>query len=146
MTGLSGWRLDNDCLRNSGIRGFSAVYQLQGTIPLYLRHGGSIGDRGTIRAQLLPPRGYRISHPRLAWAWPQPGANPGPANDCCFGEDSMMRRHPAQATKKRCASNENRVRKHLHQVGSGSFRLVIDETAAEHMISHHAIEDVLIPA
>ena len=40
---------------------------------------------------------------------------------------------------------ESRVQAALKQTGDGSFRLEIDETAPSHMISHHAIEDVLLP-
>ena len=67
-------------------------------------------------------------------------------DDCCFGE--------AQHDAKACGAGyddalreyEGRVREALKQIGSGSFRLEIDETAPSHMISHDAIEDLLIPA
>jgi len=39
---------------------------------------------------------------------------------------------------------ENRVQAALKKIG-GSFRLEIDETAPSHMISHHTIEEVLLP-
>ena len=40
---------------------------------------------------------------------------------------------------------EGRVRGVLKKIGSGSFRLEIDETAPNHMISHHAIETIILP-
>jgi hypothetical protein len=40
---------------------------------------------------------------------------------------------------------EARVRAALKETGAGSFRLEIDEAAPSHMISHHAIQDVLLP-
>jgi hypothetical protein len=39
---------------------------------------------------------------------------------------------------------EGRVRAALDGIGRGSFRVDIDETAAAHMISHHAIKDVIL--
>ena len=33
----------------------------------------------------------------------------------------------------------------LKEIGRGSFRLHVDERAPSHMISHHAIEDVILP-
>ena len=41
---------------------------------------------------------------------------------------------------------EARVRATLKEIGRGSFRLEIDEVAPSHMISHHAIENVILPA
>ena len=40
---------------------------------------------------------------------------------------------------------EGRVGAALKETGRGSFRLHIDEKAPSHMISHHAIEDVILP-
>jgi hypothetical protein len=40
---------------------------------------------------------------------------------------------------------ETRVQAALREIGDASFRLEIDETAPSHMISHHAIEDVILP-
>jgi len=40
---------------------------------------------------------------------------------------------------------EGRVRATLKEIGRGSFRLEIDEIAPSHMISHHAIENVILP-
>ena len=40
---------------------------------------------------------------------------------------------------------EGRVRAALAEIGRGSFRLEIDEVAPSHMISHHAIADMILP-
>jgi hypothetical protein len=40
---------------------------------------------------------------------------------------------------------ETRVIAAFKETGRGSFRLHIDEKAPSHMISHHAIEDVILP-
>ena len=39
-----------------------------------------------------------------------------------------------------------RVRSAIDRIGSGEFRLEIDDQAPSHMISHHAIDHVLLPA
>jgi hypothetical protein len=39
---------------------------------------------------------------------------------------------------------ETRVSAALKEIGRGSFRLQIDETAPSHMISHHAIEKIIL--
>lgn len=40
---------------------------------------------------------------------------------------------------------ETRVQAALREIVDASFRLEIDETAPGHMISHHAIEDIILP-
>jgi len=60
-------------------------------------------------------------------------------DDCCFGE----KQHNAKATGMNYAEAmreyESRVCEDLKQIGGGSFRLEIDETAPSHMISHQPI-------
>jgi hypothetical protein len=40
---------------------------------------------------------------------------------------------------------ETRVKAALEKIGPASFRLEFDRTAPAHMISHHAIEDIILP-
>ena len=40
---------------------------------------------------------------------------------------------------------ESRVHSTIQKIGDASFRLEIDESAPSHMISEHAIEDILLP-
>jgi hypothetical protein len=66
-------------------------------------------------------------------------------DDCCFGEGQ----HDAKATGhpyfEAVHAYERRVRDNLRRIDPGSFRLEIDEIAPSHMISHHAIEDLILP-
>jgi hypothetical protein len=65
-------------------------------------------------------------------------------DDCCFGQAQ----HDPQAAGLEYADAlrqyENQVQAAVKETGQGSFRLEIDEIAPRHMISHHAIENVLI--
>jgi hypothetical protein len=120
-------------------------FPIAGTIPLYLRAGGSIGDR----EQFEPPF-YRLAgYPDLYIL----GAH-GPRrkqiqilvrqDNCCFG----VAQHDAKASglpyPDAMREYETRVRDALQKIGNGSFRLVIDEKAPSHMISHWTIEEVLM--
>ena len=118
-----------------------------GTIPLYLRTGGSVGDR-----EQFEPSFYRLAGYPDLYILGSHGRGRSQVqilvrrDDCCFGEAQHDAKASGAGYEEAMREYENRVRKHLHQAGSGSFRLVIDETAPSHMISHHAIEEVLIPA
>lgn len=144
MIGLSGggWTTTVYAALDPGIR---CSYPVAGSIPLYLRSGGSIGDR-----EQFEPSFYRLAgYPDLYIL----GAN-GPGrkqvqvlvrrDDCCFG----VAQHDAKAAGLPYADAmreyETRVQIALRQVGEGSFRLAIDEKAPSHMISHSTIEDVLL--
>ena len=66
-------------------------------------------------------------------------------DNCCFGEAQHDAKSSGMPYAEAMREYESRVRAALKEIGAGSFRLEIDETAPSHMISHQAIEDVLLP-
>ncbi len=116
-----------------------------GTIPLYLRSGGSVGDR-----EQFEPSFYRIAgYPDLYILGSQGRSRRQVQvlvrrDDCCFGE----RQHDVKATGRpyvdAIRDYEQPVRAALEHLGRGSFRVEIDETAPSHMISHHTVEAIIL--
>jgi hypothetical protein len=66
-------------------------------------------------------------------------------DDCCFGQAQHDEAALGLPYGKALRAYEERVRTTLHRLGAGEFRLEMDETAPSHMISHHAIEQVILP-
>ncbi|PWU16797.1 MAG: hypothetical protein C5B50_12685 [Verrucomicrobia bacterium] len=144
MVGLSGggWTTTIYAALDPTIR-FS--FPVAGTIPLYLRSGGSIGDR-----EQFEPSFYRLAGYPDLYVLGAAGQHRKQVqilvrrDDCCFG----AAQHDRQATRLPYADAmreyEARVQAALKQIGDGSFRLEIDEKAPRHMISHSAIQDVLL--
>ena len=120
-----------------------------GTLPLYLRFGGSVGDREQSLAAF-----YRIcGYPDL-YVLGSCGAGRrqiqilNRRDDCCFGQ-SQHDPERAGGTSYDDAVNgyERNVRASLEAIGrGGSFEVVIDEKAAGHMISWPAFTDAILPA
>jgi hypothetical protein len=124
----------------------SCSFSVAGTIPLYLRSGGSIGDR-----EQFEPSFYQLAGYPDLYIMGAEGKRRQQLqillrkDDCCFGE--------AQHDAKACGAGydesmrefERRVQDELKKIGRGSFRVEIDETAPSHMISHHVIKDVILP-
>jgi hypothetical protein len=121
-------------------------FPVAGTIPLSLRSGGSVGDREQFEPTFYSLAGYPDlyvlgSHGR--------GRRQVQIlvrrDDCCFGQaqhDSAAAGLPyADAMR----GYERRVSAVLDRLKTGSFRLEIDETAPSHMISHHAIQEIMLP-
>ena len=144
MIGLSGggWTTTVYAAIDPRIR---CSFPVAGTIPLYLRTGGSIGDR-----EQYEPSFYRIAgYPDL---YILGSAGRGRAqvqilvrrDDCCFGETQHDAKSAGLAYADAMREYENRVRAELKGMVSGSFRLEIDEVAPSHMISHHAIENIVL--
>ncbi|MBM3835868.1 MAG: hypothetical protein FJ403_21905 [Verrucomicrobia bacterium] len=144
MAGLSGggWTTTVYAAIDPAIR---CSFPVAGTIPLYLRSGGSVGDR-----EQFEPTFYRLaSYPDLYILGAHGRGRKQVQilvrrDDCCFGQAQ----HDAQATGMPYADAmrdyERRVRAAVERVGRGSFRLEIDEVAPAHMISHHVIQRVLL--
>jgi hypothetical protein len=65
-------------------------------------------------------------------------------DDCCFGEAQHDVRTTGLPYANAMREYETRVQATLKKIGNGLFRLVIDEKAPSHMISHSTIEDVLL--
>lgn len=145
MTGLSGggWTTTLYAAIDPTIR---CSFPVAGSIPLYLRIAGSVGDREQYEASFYSLAGY----PDLYILGAQGRGRKQVQilvrkDDCCFGQAQ----HDEQATGMTYAESlrdyESRVRAALKEIGRGSFRLEIDEVAPSHMISHHAIENVILP-
>jgi hypothetical protein len=144
MTGLSGggWTTTIYAALDPRIR---CSFPVAGTIPLYLRVGGSVGDREQYDRGFYSLAGYPDlyilgSHGR--------GRKQVQIlvrrDDCCFGEAQHDAKQLGLGYAEAMREYETRVSSALRDIGRGSFRLEIDETAPSHMISHHAIDDVLL--
>ena len=145
MAGLSGggWTTTLYAAIDPTIR---CSFPVAGTIPLYLRTKGSVGDREQFEPTFYGLAGY----PDLYILGAQGRGRKQVQilvrrDDCCFGEAQ----HDAPGSGMSYAGSlhdyESRVVTALKEIGRGSFRLHVDEKAPSHMISHHAIEDVILP-
>jgi hypothetical protein len=144
MVGLSGggWTTTLYAAIDPTIR---CSFPVAGSIPLYLRAGGSVGDR-----EQFEPSFYRLAGYPDLYILGAAGAHRKQVqilvrrDDCCFGEAQ----HDAKSTGLPYADAmreyETRVQEALKKIGAGSFRLEIDEKAPSHMISHSTIENVLV--
>jgi hypothetical protein len=144
MAGLSGggWTTTVYAAIDPTIR---CSFPVAGTIPLYLRSGGSVGDR-----EQFEPSFYRLAGYPDLYILGATGQHRKQVqilvrrDDCCFGEAQ----HDAKAVGLPYADAmreyETRVQKVLKKIGDGSFRLEIDEKAPSHMISHSTIEEVMV--
>ena len=145
MTGLSGggWTTTVYAAIDPTIR---SSFPVAGTIPLYLRTNGSVGDREQFEPSFYGIAGY----PDLYILGAQGRGRKqvqilARRDDCCFGEKQHDAKASGMAYADAMQDYEQRVAAALKETGRGSFRLEIDESAPSHMISHHAIEDVLLP-
>jgi hypothetical protein len=145
MLGLSGggWTTTVYAAIDPTIR---SSFSVAGTIPLYLRTGGSVGDR-----EQFEPSFYRIAgYPDLYVLGGQGRGRKQVQillrrDDCCFGESQHDAKSSGMSYAAAMHEYEERVRAVLKEIGKGKFRVEIDETAPSHMISHHALENVLLP-
>ena len=121
-------------------------FSVAGTIPLYLRSGGSIGDR-----EQFEPSFYRLAgYPDLyvLGSYGRQRAQVQILNrrdDCCFGEgqhDPVKTGKPYETAMREFEAD---VRNTMKRLGQGAFQVEIDETSPAHMISNHAIQDVILP-
>src|SRR6266478_4084653 len=145
MIGLSGggWTTTLYAAIDPTIR---CSFPVAGTIPLYLRSDGSIGDREQFEASFYSMAGY----PDLYILGGQGKGRKQVQilvrrDDCCFGEAQHDAKSIGSGYAETMHGYESRVQAALREIGDGSFHLEIDETAPSHMISHHAIEKVLLP-
>jgi hypothetical protein len=120
-------------------------FPVAGSIPLYLRTGESIGDR-----EQFEPSFYRIAGYPDLYILGAHGRGRKQVqilvrrDDCCFGEKQHDAKSSGMAYADAMRDYERRVQATLKEINHGSFRLEIDERAPSHMISHHAIDDVLL--
>ena len=121
-------------------------FPVAGTMPLYLRSGGSVGDR-----EQFEPSFYRLAgYPDLYILGAQGRGRKQVQillrrDDCCFGQAQHDEKATGLPYAEALRAYEREVTPALSQIGRGSFRLEIDETAPSHMISHHAIEQIILP-
>ncbi len=120
-------------------------FPVAGSIPLYLRSGFSEGDM-----EQYDPAFYGQSHyiDFYVLATTQGRRSVQILNrhdDCCFGEKqhNATQWGPWSAAMR---AYEARVVAAVESIaGLGQFELVIDDDATAHMISHWAIDNVIIP-
>jgi hypothetical protein len=120
-------------------------FPVAGTIPLYLRSDGSLGDAEQMLSDFYKIAGY----PDL-YVLGSSGAGRKQVqilnrhDDCCFGENQHSVQQTGMSWDRAMRKTESEVRLALLNLGAnGSFRLEIDETATAHMISHHAVNVIL---
>jgi len=145
MTGLSGggWTTTVYAAIDPTIR---CSFPVAGTIPLYLRYDGSVGDR-----EQFEPTFYRLAGYPDLYILGAHGRGRKQVqilvrrDDCCFGEKQHDAKSAGLPYAEAMRAYERNVRDALEKMGRSSFRLEIDEVAPSHMISHHAIKDVILP-
>jgi hypothetical protein len=144
ITGLSGggWTTTVYAAIDPTIR---CSFPVAGTIPLYLRTGGSVGDREQFESSFYGLAGYPDLYILGAHGRGRKQVQIlVRRDDCCFGQAQHDAASSGMTYADAMRDYERRVRGALEKIGRGSFRLEIDETAPSHMISHHAIEDVIL--
>lgn len=118
-----------------------------GSIPLALRTGGSVGDREQFEPTFYGLAGYPDLYILGAHGRGRSQVQVlVRRDDCCFGEAQHSVKTSGLPYAETMRAYEAQVQAAIKQTGKGTFRLEIDETAPSHMISHHAIEKVLLPA
>lgn len=145
MIGLSGggWTTTLCAALDPRIR---LSFPVAGSLPLYLRAGGSIGDREQYEASFYQLAGY----PDL-YVLSSHGSGRGQVqilvrrDDCCFGVGQHDEASAGLPYERALRDYEGRVSTAIRQAGPGFFRVVIDEVAPSHMISHHVIAQVILP-
>jgi len=144
MSGLSGggWTTTLYAAIDPRIR---YSFPIAGTMPLYLRTGGSVGDREQYESTFYGLAGY----PDLYILGGSGRSRKqvqilNRRDDCCFGEKQHDVKVFGIGYTEAVREYETRVSASIKQIGRGSFRVEIDETAPSHMISHHAIADIIL--
>jgi hypothetical protein len=117
-------------------------FPVAGTLPLYLRSDGSIGD-----AEQTLPDFYRIAGYLDLYILGAAGTGRkqvqilNERDDCCFG----VAQHKTPATYKEDVRDYERlVQQRLEILGAGTFKVEIDSTAPNHMISGYASTNLIL--
>ncbi|MBI2686506.1 MAG: SGNH/GDSL hydrolase family protein [Acidobacteria bacterium] len=137
MVGLSGggWTTTLYAALDPGIR---VSFPVAGTIPLYLRSRGSIGDKEQYLDEFYQLAGYQDLYVLGATgAGRRQVQILNRKDNCCFGEAQ----HNGNDYEPAMRVYEKRVRQAIGD--KGSFRLVIDDDAPKHMISPQAVDIML---
>ena len=120
----------------------SLSFPVAGTLPLYLRHDGSVGDM----EQTLPDFYVIAGYPDL-YVLGSYGAGRkqvqilNERDDCCFG--AAQHKTPSNY-KEDVKAYERLVQQKLKALGNGAFNLEIDSIAPSHMISGHASTNLIL--
>jgi hypothetical protein len=144
MTGLSGggWTTTIYAAVDPTIR---VSVPVAGTIPLYLRARGSIGDR-----EQTDPAFYRLTGYPDLYLMGSHGKGRSQVqilnrrDNCCFGEAQHDSQTAGVNYEDAMHEFATRVQAAAKEIGDTTYRLEIDETAPGHLVSQHAIEDVLL--
>jgi len=120
-------------------------FPVAGTIPLYLRSDGSIGDLEQTLDVFYQIAGYPDLYVMGSYGSGRKQVQIlNRRDDCCFGRAQ----HDAAATGMSYVdamrNYEAQVRQVMFTLGSGTFRLEIDDAAPGHMISHNTIVNVIL--
>jgi hypothetical protein len=121
-------------------------FPVAGTIPLYLRSSGSVGDREQFEPSFYALAGY----PDLYILGAQGRGRKQVQilvrrDDCCFGVAQHDPTSAGMPYEEALRQYETEVIEALKNIRPGSFRLEIDTNAPSHMISHYAIEKIILP-
>src|SRR5438477_356802 len=140
MIGLSGggWTTTVYAAIDPAIR---CSFPVAGTIPLFLRTGGSVGDREQFESSFYQLAGYPDLYILGAHGRGRKQVQIlVRRDDCCFGEAQHDAKAMGVPYANAMREYETRVQTTLKKIGKGSFHLEIDEKAPSHMISRWAIE------
>lgn len=146
MTGLSGggWTTTVYAALDPTIR---CSFPVAGTIPLYLRSGGSVGDLEQFEPSFYGLAGYPDLYLLGALGRGRKQVQIlVRRDDCCFGEAQHDGNRHGKPYAQAMREYEQQVQAALQVAGGDrkAFRLEIDETAPSHMISHHAVRDIIL--
>jgi hypothetical protein len=144
MTGLSGggWTTTVYAAIDSSIK---VSVPVAGTIPLYLRARGSVGDR-----EQTDPAFYKIAGYPDLYLMGAHGKGRSQVqvlnrrDNCCFGEAQHDPQTAGVSYEDAMHEFATRVQVAAKEIGETGYRLEIDETAPGHLVSQHAIEDILL--
>ena len=117
-------------------------FPVAGTLPLYLRSNGSVGDAEQTLQEFYRIAGYPDLYVLGSFGRGRMQVQIlNRKDDCCFGE-AQHRGPPSYDEAVRAYAK--RVQERLEQLRSGSFRLEIDEVAPRHLISTNASSNVIL--
>lgn len=141
MAGLSGggWITTLYAAIDRGIR---VSFPIAGSIPLYLRTGGSVGDKEQFLNEFYKMAGYPDLYLLGAYGAGRKQIQIlNRRDDCCFGEAQHTAVRAGLAYEPALRVYEKRVQEAVSPLGY--FRLDIDDSAPRHMISAEAVRTML---
>lgn len=122
-----------------------ASYPVAGSLPLYLSWNGSIGDEEQHDSGTYAIAGYPDLYVMGSIGTGRRQVQILNRQDnCCFGETQHEVLLASATYDQALRDYELRVRAAVKALGSGSFRLEIDEAATSHMISWNVAVNVII--